>query len=262
MAEHKVEDLLGQLSLEEKVGMLAGIDMWRTRGIPRLGVPGFKVTDGPNGARGGSFDGPTAACVPCGSALAATWNTDLVARVGAVLGEEARSKCAQVLLAPTVNIHRSPLAGRNFECYSEDPYLSARMAIAFINGVQSTGVGACIKHFVANDSEFERHSISSQVGERALREIYLAPFEAAVKEAEPWSLMSAYNKVRLHSALSFLRPMDYYRGNPEALLAERRRKLSTARVLRKQENIKLRQRLLPWPEVKTVSCPKQQTVSL
>ncbi len=106
-----------------------------------------------------------------------------------------KTKSAQVLLGPTVNIHRSPLNGRNFECYSEDPYLSARLAVAYIQGVQSEGVGACVKHFVCNDSEFQRMSISSEVGERALREIYLPPFKAAVQEGEVWSVMSAYNKI-------------------------------------------------------------------
>ncbi len=137
----------------------------------------------------------TGACFPVGTALAATWNPDLVEQVGIALGEEAQSKGAHILLAPTVNIHRSPLAGRNFECFSEDPYLTGRMGVAYIKGVQSQGVGACIKHFVCNDSEFERFSISSEVGERALREIYLPPFLAAIQEADPWAVMSAYNKL-------------------------------------------------------------------
>jgi len=192
----RIEDLLGRMSIEEKVSMLAGSDQWHGTGVPRLGIPPIKMTDGPCGARGGQYEsGTTAACFPCGTALAATWNPELVERVGAALAEEARSKRAQVLLAPTVNIHRSPLAGRNFECYSEDPHLTARIAVSYIRGVQSRKVGACIKHFVCNDSEFERNSISSQVGERALREIYLAPFEVAVKEAKPWSVMASYNRV-------------------------------------------------------------------
>jgi beta-glucosidase len=192
----RIDELLGRMSLEEKVSMLAGSDIWHGTGVPRLGIPPIKMTDGPCGARGGRPDsGTTAACFPCGTALAATWNPELVERVGVALAEEARTKGAQVLLAPTVNIHRSPLAGRNFECYSEDPHLTARIAVAYIRGVQSRNVGACIKHFVCNDSEFERNTISSEVGERALREIYLAPFEAAVKEAKPWSVMAAYNRV-------------------------------------------------------------------
>ena len=192
----KIANLVQQMSLTEKVSLLAGADQWTTVPIARLGIPAIKVTDGPNGARGARpIGGPTSACFPAGVALAATWNTDLVNRVGAALGEEVKSKGAHVLLAPTVNIHRSPLAGRNFECYSEDPYLAGRMAVAYIEGLQSQKVGACIKHLVCNDSEYERRTISSEVRERALREIYLAPFQAAVREAQPWAVMSAYNRV-------------------------------------------------------------------
>jgi beta-glucosidase len=194
--DERIERLVAELTLEEKVSLLGGSDMWHSPAVPRLGIPALKVTDGPSGARGASFsEGPTAACFPCGTALAATWNPELVGRVGAALGQEARSKGAHVLLAPTVNIHRSPLGGRNFECYSEDPYLAARIAVAFVQGVQSQRVGTSIKHFVCNDSEFERHTISSELDERALREIYLVPFEAAVKEADPWSVMAAYNRL-------------------------------------------------------------------
>jgi beta-glucosidase len=190
------QELLSELTIGEKISLLAGKDLWHTNPIPRLGIPAIKVTDGPNGARGaGRYGELTAACFPVGTALAATWNPELVERVGQALGEETRSKGAHILLAPTVNIHRSPLAGRNFECYSEDPHLTSRMGVAYIKGVQSQGVGACIKHFVCNDSEFERFTISSEVGERALREIYLPPFLAAIREADPWSLMSAYNKL-------------------------------------------------------------------
>jgi len=194
--ETKIDQLVSQLTLEEKVSMLAGADLWHTVPIERLGIPQIKVTDGPNGARGaeGSMAQPSV-CTPVGVALAATWNTELVQKVGEVLGEETKLKGAHILLAPTVNIHRSPLAGRNFECYSEDPFLTARMAVAYINGLQSQGVGACIKHFVCNDSEFERRSLSSEVHERALREIYLYPFKVAVDEAKPWAVMSAYNKI-------------------------------------------------------------------
>lgn len=193
--EKKIEQLLSQMTLEEKVSMAAGADLWHSNGVERLAIPSFKMTDGPNGARGEAKSGLTSACFPVGTALACSWNVDLINRVGQALGEEALSKGAQILLGPTVNIHRSPLAGRNFECYSEDPYLSARMAVAFINGVQSKGVGTSVKHFVCNDSEFERQSISSEVDERTLREIYLVPFEFAVKEANTWSVMSSYNKI-------------------------------------------------------------------
>ncbi len=181
--------------LEALTAAVAGIDLWNTPGIPDHGLPPLRVTDGPNGARGPSFTGVPSACFPCGSALGATWDPDLIERVGIAIGQEARTKGAHVLLAPTVNLHRHPLAGRNFECYSEDPYLTARLAVGFVRGVQSTGVGTTVKHFVANDSEFERMTISSDVDEAVLRELYLVPFEAAVREAGAWGIMSAYNRL-------------------------------------------------------------------
>lgn len=190
-----LDALLDQLSLTEKVALLAGKSTWVTTSIPRLGIPAIKVTDGPNGARGSGASGASAASFPVGSALAAAWNPELIREVGGALAQEARTKNAQVLLGPTVNLHRTPLGGRNFECYSEDPCLTGRMASAFIQGVQSEGIGACIKHFVCNDSEFQRHSISSDVDERTLRELYLLPFEMAVREAAPWTVMSAYNRI-------------------------------------------------------------------
>lgn len=191
------EELLRQMTLQEKVSLLAGSDMWHTTPVERLGIPAVKVSDGPNGARGagGFTNGVRAACFPAGIALAASWNPELVGRVGEALAQEARTKGASVLLAPTVNIHRTPVNGRNFECYSEDPHLSARMAVAYIQGVQSQGVGATIKHYICNDSEYQRHSISSEVDERTLYEVYLAPFQAAIHEARPWAIMASYNKV-------------------------------------------------------------------
>lgn len=193
----KIENLLSELTLEEKVKLLAGADTWRTNPIERLGIPTLKVSDGPNGVRGEQKDtkSQTSASFPIGSAMGATWNPELVAEIGAALGEESKVKGAHVLLGPTLNVHRHPLAGRNFECFSEDPHLSARMAVAYVKGLQSEGVGACIKHFAANDQEFERFSISTEVDERTLHEIYLPAFKAAVKEAQPWTLMSAYNRV-------------------------------------------------------------------
>lgn len=190
-----VRELLAQMTLQEKVSLLAGADMWHTTPVKRLDIPALKVTDGPVGARGMLTGGVTSACFPAEVALAATWNTALVERVGQALGQEGRSKGAHILLAPAVNIHRSPLAGRNFENFSEDPYLTARMGVAYITGVQSQGVGTAVKHFVCNDSEFERQTISSEVRERPLREIYLPPFQAAVQEAGAWTLMASYNKV-------------------------------------------------------------------
>lgn len=190
-----LDDLLAQLTLEEKASLTAGADAWRTVAVERLGIGALKVTDGPNGARGDGVSGATAACFPVGVAMGATWDTDLVERVGAALADEARSKGARVLLGPTVNIQRTPLGGRNFECYSEDPYLTGRIASAFIGGLQAGGVGASLKHFVANDSEHQRMTISSEVDERTLREIYLRPFEMAVALADPWTIMSSYNRI-------------------------------------------------------------------
>ncbi len=195
LTEQDIDSLLAEMDLDEKLSLVAGADAWHTVGIPRRGIPPIKVTDGPNGARGATFVGTTSACFPCGTALGATWDPELVQQVGAAIGQEARTKQARVLLAPTVNIHRHPLAGRNFECYSEDPFLSARMAVAYVRGVQSQGVAATVKHFVCNDSEFERMTISSEVGERALHEIYLPPFEAAIREAGAWAIMTAYNRI-------------------------------------------------------------------
>jgi beta-glucosidase len=184
------------MTLDEQVSLLSGADFWTTAPIPRLNVPAVKVSDGPNGARGGIFkDGPSTACFPAGIALASTWNPELLQQTGAALGAEARLKGARVLLAPTVNLHRTVLNGRNFECYSEDPWLSSEMAVAYVRGVQSTGVAATIKHFVGNESEYQRMTMSSDIPERALRELYLLPFERAVKEAGVWAVMTSYNRL-------------------------------------------------------------------
>jgi len=187
--------LLERMTLEEKVALLTGRGFWVTQSIPRLGIPAIKVSDGPNGARGDGVSGKSAASFPVGSSLGSTWNPELVEAVGAAIGAEAQTKGANVVLGPTINLHRTPLGGRNFECYGEDPWLSGALATAFVRGVQSQGIGACPKHFVCNDSEFERHTISSEVDERTLRELYLTPFEFAVRDADPWTVMSAYNRV-------------------------------------------------------------------
>ncbi|MBL7165135.1 MAG: glycoside hydrolase family 3 C-terminal domain-containing protein [Dehalococcoidales bacterium] len=187
------------MTLEEKVSMLAGTDAWHTRSIDRLGIPSLKMTDGPYGTRTESDHEPghviPATCYPTGSAMGATWNTDLIERVGVALGEETKSMGCHILLGPCVNIHRSPLGGRNFESFSEDPYLAARMAVAHISGVQSRNIGTSIKHFALNNSEFERFSMSSEASERAIREIYFPAFEMAVREAQPWTVMSSYNRI-------------------------------------------------------------------
>ena len=172
--------------------------MLSTVAVERLGIPKVHVTDGPNGARGNALPGmgsDPSVCIPCGSALGATWNPALVEELGALVGREASDRGCRGLLAPTVNLHRSPLAGRNFECYSEDPLLSGRLAAGYVRGVQSEGVFATVKHFVGNDAEFERASISSVIDERSLRELYLVPFELAVSEGGALGIMTAYNRL-------------------------------------------------------------------
>ncbi|WP_176085721.1 glycoside hydrolase family 3 C-terminal domain-containing protein [Martelella sp. HB161492] len=196
-AGRDIEALVRDMTLEEQVSLLSGADSWTTNAVPRLGIPKIKVSDGPNGARGGGslVGGVKASCFPCAISLGASWSADAAYAMGAALAKEARSKGAAVLLAPTVNIHRSGLNGRNFECYSEDPALTAGLAVGYITGLQDNGVAATIKHFVGNDSEYQRQTISSDIDERTLREIYLPPFEAAVKKAGVWAVMSSYNRL-------------------------------------------------------------------
>jgi beta-glucosidase len=180
--------------VEEAVRPLSGADWWTTP--PAAGVPALKVTDGPSGARGELFaGGPPSVWFPCGAALGATWDTELAARMGAALADEARAKGAHVLLGPTVNLQRDPLGGRHFECLSEDPHLSAHLAVAYVRALQDGGVGACVKHLVANDAEDDRFEVSSDVDERTLREVSLIPFEFALRAGGSWSVMSAYNRL-------------------------------------------------------------------
>lgn len=191
-----IEETLGALTLGEKIALLAGRDLWSTMPIDRLGVPSVRLTDGPNGVRG--FDdrhGPTVMSYPVGVAMGATFHPDLIRQVGRALGAEAGAHGASVLLGPTMNIPRVPNAGRNFECFSEDPFLSGTVAAAYIEGVQSQEVAACIKHVVCNDQETDRFTIDARVDERALRELYLEPFRLAVTAARPWAAMSAYNTI-------------------------------------------------------------------
>ncbi len=191
--DHQVENLLGELSLEEKVRLLSGQDFWTLPALERVGIPSLRMSDGPTGLRSSNSDPATV--FPVGVALAATWNRELVAEVSAAMGREAIAYEVDVLLAPGVNIQRTPLGGRNFEYYSEDPHLSSEIGVAFVEGVQSEGVGASLKHYVANNQEHERMRTSANVSERALREIYLASFEAVVKRANPWTVMGAYNRI-------------------------------------------------------------------
>ena len=187
--EARVDSILEKMTLEEKIDLIAGVDFFYLRGVPRLGVPRLRMVDGPMGVRN---DGPATAFAG-GIALAATWNTELAERIGMEFGRDARAKGGHFLLAPGVNIYRAPVAARNFEYFGEDPFLASRMAVSFINGVQSQGVAATIKHYVANNSEFDRNNTDSIVDERTLREIYLPAFEAAVKEASVGAIMDGYN---------------------------------------------------------------------
>ena len=188
-AEGRVESILGRMTLEEKVDLLGGVDDFYIRGIPRLGVPRFRLADGPLGVRN---DGPATAFA-AGIALAATWNSGLAGEVGTELGREARAKGVHVLLAPGVNICRAPIAGRGFEYFGEDPFLASRIAVGYVKGVQGQGVSATIKHFAGNNSEFDRNHTDSIIDERTLHEIYLPAFEAAVKEAQVGAVMDGYN---------------------------------------------------------------------
>ncbi|KAH6711685.1 beta-glucosidase precursor [Leptodontidium sp. MPI-SDFR-AT-0119] len=191
-----VEVLITQLTLEEKVALTAGKDFWHTTDIPRLGIPSIRLSDGPNGVRGTRFfDGVPAACLPCGTAIGATFDTELALSIGHLLAAEAKAKGAHVLLGPTINIQRAPLGGRGFESYSEDPFLAGMLAGYYCKGIQERDIIATLKHFVCNDQEDQRMAVNSILTERALREIYLLPFMIAIKLSQPGAIMTAYNQV-------------------------------------------------------------------
>ena len=190
------DELLAALTLDEKAALTAGADLWTTVAIERLGIPSWVLTDGPAGARGQSFERPTPSlCVPSAIGLGATWNPALLEQVGRAIGEQARTKGARVLLAPTVNLHRSPLGGRTFESYGEDPLHVGLLAAGFVRGVQSCGVATTVKHFVGNEAEHERHLSNSVIDERTLRELYLVPFELVVREGDALGVMTGYNRL-------------------------------------------------------------------
>jgi beta-glucosidase len=216
--DKKIDQLLTQMTVAEKASLTSGASMWRTKPVDRLGVPSIMMTDGPHGVRksvDGQFGPPVpATCYPPAVTLASTWNSELAYQVGAALGKESQAMGVQILLGPGTNIKRSPLGGRNFEYFSEDPILSGKFSSAYIEGVQSQGVGVSLKHYAVNDQEHERMTISAEVSPRALHEIYLRPFEMAVRDAQPTTLMNAYNKIN-----------GTYAANNEYLLNE---------VLRKQ----------------------------
>ncbi|HOX05511.1 MAG TPA: glycoside hydrolase family 3 C-terminal domain-containing protein [Planctomycetota bacterium] len=197
--ERQIDALLAKLGPREKVALLSGRDSWHTVAVERLGIRSLVMTDGPHGVRAcspetGRKQGP-ATVFPNGVSFAASWNPELVGKVGRALAEEARALGCDILLGPCINIARTPLAGRNFETYAEDPFLAGRLAVSYVRGVQSRGVGTSLKHFACNNQENQRWRGSSVVDERTLREIYLPAFEATVKEAQPWTVMCAYNRV-------------------------------------------------------------------
>ncbi|OQB12681.1 MAG: Thermostable beta-glucosidase B [Firmicutes bacterium ADurb.Bin193] len=196
-----IKQIISQLTIDEKFSLMSGKNLWETMDIERLGIPSVTVADGPNGVKKmvkddeGKFTCQPSICYPTGSTLAATWNPELAQKIGEALGEECLSLDIDILLAPGTNIKRTPLCGRNFEYFSEDPLLSGELAAAFIDGVQSKGIGTSLKHFAANNQEYDRANVSSEVDIRTLREIYLRPFEIAVKKSKPWTVMCSYNRI-------------------------------------------------------------------
>ncbi|EGV61510.1 beta-glucosidase [Yamadazyma tenuis] len=191
-----VDSLIDQLTLEEKISLLAGNDSWHTVPIPRLGIPSLRVSDGPNGVRGIKFfNGVPSNCFVCGTGLAATFNKSLLKNCGQMMGQEAKARGVHCILGPTCNTARSPLGGRSFESYGEDPVLSGYAAASIVAGIQSEKVSACLKHFVCNDQEDERKAVDTYLTERALREIYMKPFQIALRDAHPNVIMTAYNMI-------------------------------------------------------------------
>ncbi len=196
-----LDSLIAKMTLEEKAALCTGASAWTTTPVERLGIPEMLVADGPHGVRRVPnvheivTKSLPATCFPTASCLASTWDVDLLKAMGAALAEEAVALNVDVLLGPGANMKRSPLGGRNFEYFSEDPYLAGELAAGLIDGIQSKGVGTSLKHFAVNNQEFQRFSISAEVDERTLREIYLTAFEKAVKQARPWTVMCAYNKL-------------------------------------------------------------------
>lgn len=198
-----IKDLVSKMTLEEKAGLCSGSDFWHTKAVERLGIPAVMVSDGPHGLRKQDLNADhlginisiKAVCFPAACALACSFDRELIYKMGQALGNECQAEDVSVILGPGANIKRSPVCGRNFEYFSEDPYLSSQMAANHIKGVQSQNVGTSLKHFAANNQEHRRMSASSEIDERTLREIYLASFETAVKEAKPWTVMCSYNRV-------------------------------------------------------------------
>ncbi len=203
--EKRIDDALSRMTLEEKVAMCHAQSKFSSPGVPRLGIPENWATDGPHGIRAEVFwdewnqagwTNDKCTAFPALTCLAATWNTDLSLQYGKAIGEEARYRNKNILLGPGVNIYRTPLNGRNFEYMGEDPYLASRMVVPYVQGVQRNGVAACVKHYALNNQEINRHTVNVKVSDRALYEIYLPAFKAAVQEGKAWSIMGAYNKYK------------------------------------------------------------------
>ncbi len=198
-----IKRIISEMTIEEKASLCSGLDNWRTKAVERLGIPSIMMTDGPNGLRkqlesaqlSDVNNSIPATCFPTAVGMACSWDRSLLKKIGTALGEECLAEGVSILLGPGANIKRSPLCGRNFEYFSEDPYLSSEMAANHINGVQSRGVGSSLKHFCANNQEHRRLTVNASIDERTLREIYLASFEGAVKQSKPWTVMCCYNRV-------------------------------------------------------------------
>ena len=203
-----IDHVLTELTLEEKASLTSGSGFWHTAPVERLGIPRIMVSDGPHGLRAQPGEGDhvglggsvPATCFPTASAVASTWNPALLRRIGQALAQEARACNLSVILGPGINMKRSPLCGRNFEYFSEDPFLAGELAVGHVDGIQSSGVGTSVKHFAANNQETDRLRVDARVDERTLREIYLPAFERVVRAEQPWTVMCAYNKVNGQSA--------------------------------------------------------------
>ena len=203
MAERNIQDLIKQMTLEEKAGLCSGKDFWNTKAVSRLGIPSVMLSDGPHGLRKqegksdhlGLNESIPAVCFPAGCAIASSWDRESAAKLGITLANECQAENVSTILGPAMNIKRSPLCGRNFEYLSEDPIVSSELAIAYVQAVQSKNVVTTPKHFMANNQEFHRMTSDSIMDERTMREIYLASFENMVKQAKPWTMMGAYNKL-------------------------------------------------------------------
>lgn len=203
MEAEKLQGIIEQMTLEEKASLCSGADFWNTKSVDKIGIPAMAVSDGPHGLRKqseaadhlGINESIKAVCFPAGCAVAASFSRDAARLLGETLGEECQAEDVGIILGPAMNIKRSPLCGRNFEYYSEDPCVSSEMASAYVIGVQSRNVGTSLKHFMGNNQEYHRMTSSSVMDEHTMREIYLASFEGMVKKAKPWTMMNSYNRL-------------------------------------------------------------------